>query len=453
MKKKVYRILIWIISSLALMAILYFVLLEIHPKNARRVPFYLVLLYFDIFLWVSVWKYLRNKNSLLKKLLTFLYWIPLTGTAIIALISFSHPTYLWSDFWRIYPGGIIFSAYLAKMIPVVFLLISSLLKSINVVSIDRNREISPLKVFVFDKVPYYLTFTGWTAGGIFFLFLIMGILVFSGRFEVNHQPVAINELPASFNGFKIIHLSDFHLGSWHSKNDLQKAVILINTLDPDIVVFTGDMVNFVAAEALPFTHILKEIKAKQGIYCILGNHDYGDYVKWHDPAGKEANMVELFDFYKSIGWTLLANESRLLRKSNDSILLAGVENWGRLARFPKKGDVKKALQGFEKVPVKILLSHDPTHFEDVVSRYFTDIDLTLSGHVHGFQIGLKFGTWKFSLAQYTYRFWDGFYAFDLGPDKKQYLYVNRGLGSLLYPGRLGMPPEITLIELKQNQSP
>lgn len=449
MKKRFIAIFLWIIGSIALMAVAYYVLLEIHPKNARRVPLYLVLFYLDLYLWISIWRSIRKEPILTRTFSFIFYWLPMAGAVIIAVVSFKLPNYLWGDFWRIYPGGIIFSVYMAKMISVVFLIISHFLDFIHFAGGYFKFKPSDNRKGLLIKFSHQLIKIGWATGFVFFVLLMLGIFVFSGNFEVNKQQVFIKELPEEFDGYRIVQISDLHLGSWISKNKLQKAVNLINDLEPDIFVFTGDLVNYAAVEAEKYADILSKIQSKSGNYCILGNHDYGEYVKWRNPEEKARNMEQFYDVTKMIGWKLLLNESVILKQNNDSILIIGVENWGRLSRFPKRANIDSAISGRETITTKILFSHDPTHWEDVVTQKYPDIDLTLSGHVHGFQIGLKVGKWEFSPAQFTYKYWDGFYEYQQENGMKQYLYVNRGLGSLLYPGRLGMNPEITLIELRK----
>jgi predicted MPP superfamily phosphohydrolase len=212
------------------------------------------------------------------------------------------------------------------------------------------------------------------------------------------------------------------------------------------VLFTGDLVNSTTNEAIKFRESLRAIKAKERIYAVLGNHDYGDYVNWPDARSKQQNMEMLYDFYEGLGWKLLNNENDLLKRGEDEIAIVGVENWSKNKRFPAHGDVDKALDGTENTPVKILLSHDPTHWEHVVSKQRPDVDLTLSGHTHGFQFGVEFKGFKWSLAQYMYKYWAGLYNIPQN-GKNQYLYVNRGLGMIGYPGRVGILPEITFIEL------
>jgi len=265
-------------------------------------------------------------------------------------------------------------------------------------------------------------------------------------FRVRHVSLNLRKLPSSFEGLRIVQISDLHLGSWASTDPIEEAVSIINDLDPDLVLFTGDLVNYSTSEAYRFREALSRIEARHGIYAILGNHDYGDYVNWNSEQEREENMVAMYRFFDEIGWKLLRNQHDILEIDQEMIALVGVENWSANPRFPRLGNLAKALGGTEGVPVKILLSHDPSHWEKEVSLNYPDIDITLSGHTHGFQFGVELKRFKWSIAQYVYKYWAGLYEIEKHGNP-QYLYVNRGLGMIGYPGRVGILPEITLITL------
>jgi len=232
------------------------------------------------------------------------------------------------------------------------------------------------------------------------------------------------------------------LGSWTNENPLMELVTMVNDLKPDAIFFTGDLVNFSTREAFKYESVLKLLKAKYGIYSILGNHDYGDYVNWETPEKKAENMQQLYDFYKELDWTLLRNEHAIIKKNKQKLAVLGVENWGNNPRFPQLGDVKKASEGLDPNLIKILLSHDPSHWDKVISTEHPEIELTLSGHTHGFQFGIEIPGFRWSPAQYLYKYWAGLYN-----QNNQYLNVNRGTGFLGYPGRIGILPEITELTL------
>lgn len=263
-------------------------------------------------------------------------------------------------------------------------------------------------------------------------------------FRVSHRTLEISGLPDAFEGFRIGQISDLHIGSFTTKHAFGKGVWLLQNENPDVIFFTGDLINARAEECDPFMDLLEHIQAPHGVYAVLGNHDYGGYEKWSSKKAREANFNQLLDTFKHLQWDLLLNESRLLNKGDEAIGIAGVENWGRQERMPKRGDLEAALQGLEGLETIILLSHDPTHWKDKVLPHPAHIDLTLSGHTHGAQFGLHTKRLRWSPAQYVYKHWSGLYQED-----GQYLYVNRGFGYHGFPGRIGMPAEITILTLKK----
>ncbi|MEL6356806.1 MAG: metallophosphoesterase, partial [Bacteroidota bacterium] len=287
----------------------------------------------------------------------------------------------------------------------------------------------------------FLSSFGLLMGGIPFATLTYGIVRNQYRFKRYAADVPVEGLPKELDGLKIVQISDMHSGSWTRLEPLQRAVDMINEEAADVVCFTGDIVNDKAEEMEPFVNIFKQISAKHGVYSVLGNHDYGDYAQWKDKAAKQANMEQLFDVHRRLGWDLLRDEHRLLEINGRKFGVLGVENWSA-KRFGKRGDLKKAHAGSEVADAKILLSHDPTHWEAQVQNY-PDIDLTLSGHTHGFQFGIEIPGIRWSPAQYIYKQWAGLYQAG-----RQHLYVNRGLGFLGYPGRVGILPEISVLTLR-----
>jgi uncharacterized protein len=283
--------------------------------------------------------------------------------------------------------------------------------------------------------------------------LILGGLSVSGflygitnryNYQVKKLKISFKNLPANFRGLKIVQISDIHAGSFDSKEAVLRGVEKILAQQPDIIFFTGDLVNNKAEEIKPYMDVFARLKAPLGVYSTLGNHDYGDYVQWDSAEAKAANLEELKQIHGYMGWKLMMNEHVVLEKGKDKIAVLGIENWGAKANFPKYGDMRKAYAGLpeKNVPFKILLSHDPSHFDAQVQSMYKDIDLTLSGHTHGMQFGVEIPGIKWSPVKYVYSKWAGLYQ-----TGAQYLYVNRGYGFLGYPGRLGILPEITVIEL------
>lgn len=276
------------------------------------------------------------------------------------------------------------------------------------------------------------------------------------QIEVTHELFQSPKVPESFNGYKIVQLSDLHVGTWgRDTTFVSNLVDTVNSINPDLIVFTGDIVNRQTGELLPFVEILSRLKSKDGVYSILGNHDYGDYVDWPSSAEKEKNLLQLKEQQRKMGWHLLNNESVFIRNGEDSLLLVGVENWGE-PPFPQYGDLNKALAKNRNNRVnqndsnfKILLSHDPEHWNQEVSKD-TNIDLTLSGHTHAMQAIVKIGNWKWSPAQFRYEQWGGRFDRDNENGEHTALYVNTGSGAVGMPARLlAAYPEVTVITLKK----
>lgn len=285
---------------------------------------------------------------------------------------------------------------------------------------------------------------GLIIAGIPFTSMLYGITKGKYDFRVNKVKLAFDNLPKAFEGFKIVQISDIHAGSFDSREAIIDGINLVNDQAADLVLFTGDLVNNDSREITPFIQDFKALKAPYGVYSVLGNHDYGDYKKWNSAKDKQENMELLYQYQKEMGFQLLNNENAIISKGDDVIGIYGVENWGN-PPFPQNGDLDMALSGREDLDFKILLSHDPTHWDKKVTGHPVHIDLTLSGHTHGMQFGVEIPGFKWSPIKYVYPQWAGLYTKD-----NQQLYVNRGFGFLGFPGRVGIWPEITLIELTGN---
>ncbi|MEP6804852.1 MAG: metallophosphoesterase, partial [Flavobacterium sp.] len=280
-----------------------------------------------------------------------------------------------------------------------------------------------------------------------FLSLIYGIFEGKYNFKVFKQTIYFPDLPDAFDGFKITQISDVHSGSFDNPDKINYAIDLINQQEADMILFTGDIVNTHAKEMHPWLETFNRIKPyKYGKFSVLGNHDYGEYVTWPSEQEKDHNFEEIKKLYGQIGFELLLNEHTYIQKGADKIALIGVENWGQ--NFKKAGDLNKASQNVDQDDFKVLMSHDPSHWEYEIKNHPKNFHLTLSGHTHGMQFGIEIpGYFKWSLAQYIYKQWAGLYE-NVG----RYVYVNRGFGFHAYPGRVGIMPEITVIELKKGNN-
>ncbi|WP_241502263.1 metallophosphoesterase [Hymenobacter glacialis] len=280
-------------------------------------------------------------------------------------------------------------------------------------------------------------------GAIPFVALLWGMVRGATDYQVRRVTLRFPNLPPAFDGFKVVQISDLHTGSFSSTEPLERAVALINKQAADLVLMTGDLVNNRATEVEPHMPALAGIKSELPIFSSLGNHDYGDYVQWESPAEKRANLERLMQNHAKMGWTLINDTSHTITRGEDKIAVLGVQNWSGHSNFPKYGNLPQAHAASGDAPFKILLSHDPSHWEAQVLNY-PDIDLTLSGHTHGMQFGVNLSFLKWSPVQYVYKQWAGLYE-----QGRQKLYVNTGLGYLGYPGRVGFLPEITVFELRR----
>lgn len=276
--------------------------------------------------------------------------------------------------------------------------------------------------------------------------LFLGMLRGKYNYKVIKHQLSFNRLPKDFNGFKIVHISDFHCGSFDNKEKLTYGIDLINKQEPDIILFTGDMVNNIADEILPWKSLISSLNAPYGKYAVLGNHDYGDYTSWNSDEEKVNNFKKLIALQNEMGFKMLNNASEKIKVNQSTIDLLGVENWG--SGFKQKGNLDLALTNTRSNDFKILMSHDPTHWKEKVLPHKQHIDLTLSGHTHGMQFGIEIpGIIKWSPAKYRYKHWAGIYQ-----ELNKVINVNRGFGFLAYPGRVGIYPEITLITLQNKES-
>jgi predicted MPP superfamily phosphohydrolase len=408
---------------------------------AFQLPLFLPVLYLLIIAEISFYKkVIRQQPKRKYWLMTIFFVLPWLSTIIFAITSIVYHHAYWKAEVRIYSIAVILSIFVGHLPPLFFYYIQKIISK-------KNPE---PKVAIHGQWSRrkFIHRLGWTISGLSISAMTSGFLVFNHRFKIHFQRLGFESLASSFNGFRILQISDMHLGSWDRIEMMSELVDLINRQEADIVVFTGDLVDYMTSEAYRFEDELARIKAKVAIYAILGNHDYGDYFRWDTPSAKEENFQSLIRFYRKLNWKLLRNESLFIEKEGKKILLSGVENWGDMKRYQKLADLEKTYQGFEDAQFKILLSHNPVHWEKHVLNFPVHIDLSLCGHTHGGQIGIELKNCRWSPIQYLYHYWAGWYE-EKNKLTNTYpqLYVNRGTGSIGYPGRLGILPEITVIEL------
>ncbi|MGM0572864.1 MAG: metallophosphoesterase [Bacteroidota bacterium] len=392
--------------------------------------------------------HLLPRGSRPGRIATRLYWL-VDGILVLFILAWLYfirnteiPDYVTYRRFFYIAGGVML-VFLPK---VVFMLFVAL------------NDLKSLLVRVFQSAPAGISRTGKTPqlpvgsriiliAGLFMSLTAFGVILHGmtlGRyhFRVEHETIVFDHLPAAFDGYRIIHFSDTHLGSYPGTGAVNKGVGMINDLDGDIILFTGDLINNRPAEARHFIPIFERLNAPDGLYAVLGNHDLGDYRRWSTIEKKSVNMDALTKLYNDMGFTLLRNEHRFIQREGDSLLVAGVDNWG-LPPFSQYGDLSLALKSGEEAPFQILLTHDPSHWRAEVIPD-TDIDLTLSGHTHGMQFGISTRRFQWSPAAWVYPEWNGLYH-----EGEQKIYVNRGFGFLSFPGRIGMSPEITVLTLRK----
>jgi predicted MPP superfamily phosphohydrolase len=363
------------------------------------------------------------------------YWtlslLAITGLIILPYLHFQKQAKLGKAKVFTMIAGLFFAKFLGSLV----FLFDDIRRGLVFIAGDHSSAIP--RSFVFSTV-------GLVAAASLFLLLIYG---FRNKYRYRLTRVNLNydNLPEAFKGLKVVHISDIHSGSFTNKEAVQKGVRKIMEQAPDLILFTGDLVNNVADEMHEYMDVFNQLSAPLGVYSTLGNHDYGDYVKWESMDKKHANLEKLKQVHADLGWRLLMNEHVVLEREGHKIAVIGIENWSAKARFPSYGNLQKAYAGAEVYPFKILMSHDPSHWKAEVVESYTDIDLTLAGHTHGMQFGFEIPWLKWSPVKYVYKEWAGLY--EHRREGKQNLYINRGFGFIGYPGRVGILPEITLLEL------
>ncbi len=403
----------------------------------------LVMLLLDLYVYQAMRVVTQNAHERTRFIVHTSYWV-LSALTLAVVLSFPYiQTLQTSKIFRNYVFAILVGLFFAKILGSVFFLADDL---------RRGALWLMSKIFPGTGAQYmgeesgisrsvFLSWTGLAVGGTLFGTLLYG---FGNKYNYQVRKIKLRfpNLPASFRGLKLVQISDIHSGSFQDKQAVAHGIDLVMQQKADLVLFTGDLVNDRASEMDEYKALFSRIKAPMGVYSTLGNHDYGDYVSWPSDAAKKANLEQLKQVHADMGWRLLMNEHVLLEKGGERIALLGIENWGAKGRFPKYGKMTQAYPGTETVPFKILMSHDPSHWDAEVKLKYPAIDLMLAGHTHGMQFGLENPYFKWSPVQWMYKEWAGLYE-----DGKQKLYVNRGFGFIGYPGRVGILPEITVIEL------
>jgi predicted MPP superfamily phosphohydrolase len=401
---------------------------------------FMVLLDFYVF---QIVKTVAHGSHRTRTIIFISYWIISIAALIILFVLPLLHLDNYSRGVRSTVFAIFIGLFIAKLIASVFFLVDDIRRGIQWLVgklFFRDTEGEQIEEERISR-SLFLSWLGLGVGGTLFGSLLLG---FTNKYnyKVKKLKLAYSNLPASFKGLKVVQISDIHSGSFTDKSAVQKGVEKILQLKPDLILFTGDLVNNKSEEMKNYMDVFGQLTAPMGVYSTLGNHDYGDYTQWPSKEAKKQNLEYLKQIHGELGWRLLMNENVLLERNGEQIAVIGVENWSSKARFPKYGDLAKAYTGTENIPFKILMSHDPSHWDAEVRTKYNDIDLMLAGHTHGMQFGVEIPWLKWSPVQYVYKQWAGLYE-----EGRQKLYVNRGFGFIGYPGRVGILPEITLFEL------
>jgi predicted MPP superfamily phosphohydrolase len=406
--------------------------------------FCLVLFLLDLYVFQAVKHVISANSGRSRYWISFVYW-SVSVAMILSLFFFLNTSPdLAGRRVRNYLFALIAGLLLAKLSAAIFLVIDDGRRLVQWIY-NRFSNVGIIAGASSGEMMSRSTFLSWIGLAAGSTLLGSWVYGFGNKYSYKVRSLRIKDeqLPVSFRGLKIVQISDIHAGSFTDKAAVEKGVQKILEQQPDLILFTGDLVNDMATEMQGYMDLFARLEAPLGVYSILGNHDYGDYVKWPiRGVSKEQNLLDLQKIHADLGWKLLMNEHVVLQRGNDRIALIGVENWSAKSAFPKRGLLSKAYEGCREYPYKILMTHDPSHWEAEVQTSYPDINLSLSGHTHGMQFGVELPGFRWSPVQYVYKQWAGLYE-----NNGQKLYVNRGFGFIGYPGRVGIMPEITVLEL------
>lgn len=408
--------------------------------------FLLVLLLVDLYVFQAVKSLSQGLPTKTKYIVYGVYW-GISILSISLMLALAYTSFeSWHKMLRTYLFATMIGLFFAKTVASAFFLIDDGRRLIQWLASLFVPSLNPKNAGIEAGITRsaFLSWAGFAVGGTLFGALLYG---FGNKYKYNLNKVALQfpNLPSLFKGFKIIHISDIHSGSFTDKVAVKKGIDLINKQNADVILFTGDLVNYSADEMNEYVDIFQLLTAKHGVYATLGNHDYGfptAETKEERQIKQLANAAAVAQVHQKLGWKLLSNTHSIIERQGQSIAVLGVDNTSAKVNFPSFGKLKDAHAGSAEVPFKILMSHDPSHWNSEVTKQFSDIDLTLSGHTHGMQFGVEIPGFRWSPVKYVYKQWAGLYEQDA-----QKLYVNRGFGFIGYPGRVGILPEITLIEL------
>lgn len=401
-----------------------------------------------VFLFVDWYAFQLFKTAFLgfsattRQILNWLYLaFMLLALASFFYYHFGNPDTLGKHA-RTFLMTVVFMHYLSKVVLMLFAFIDDIQRGVRWAVFKFSNPVAETNTSGITRSEF-IAKTGIIVAAAPIISLSWGIISGAHDYRVRRINVPIKGLPRALEGIKIAQISDIHSGSFWNKTAVKGGVEMLLKEKPDLALFTGDLVNNKATEMSEWGSIFSKVEAPLGTYSVFGNHDYGDYTQWESPQAKQKNIADLTSIHKNMGWELLINENRIIEIDGEQLSVIGIENWGAKANFPKYGKMDVAMMGVPEGSTKVLLSHDPSHWQAEVLPKYLEIDLTLSGHTHGMQFGVEIPGFKWSPVQYMYDEWAGLYQ-----SKNQYLYVNRGFGYIGYPGRFGILPEITILTLQ-----
>ncbi len=404
----------------------------------------LILFLLDLYVYQAVKILSQDRAEWLKLAWRGSFWVTTLASFALILTMLSPESAYWSEAVKNISRAGLFIFYISKLLFAFFMFIDDIRRLAQYTfhyfrQTHIGLEINRSEVLL--GLAFFMAFIPFSS-------LIYGMVRNPYRYQVLKETIFLPALKESPD-IKIVHISDIHSGSFANPDAVKKGIDIINSLQPDFVFFTGDIVNSKSDELTPYIPIFKEINPKNEVFSVLGNHDYGDYAQWNSIDAKRQNMQQLIDGHASMGWDLLLDEHRVINWYGKNIVIAGIQNSSGSPRFKSYGNPNKALQETDSADVILLLSHDPSFWESGILSLKQKVDVTFSGHTHGFQFGVEIPGWfKWSPVQYVYKQWAGLYE-----KENQFLYINRGFGFLGYPGRVGILPEITEITLTGTQQP
>lgn len=431
----------------------------------RIITILVILILFDTYAFQAIRTLTSGLLPSSRKIIFISYWLFSAAFYVLFVMTISGQFIHANRTFVVFITGLFFAMILSKILMVLPLLIEDIYRIVNkiftVLFSDKASGTGTSKFLISRKK--FISQVSAGIGGLTFAGLGYGVMKGAHDYKLHEVSVGLKKLPQSFSGLRIGHISDIHSGSFWNIHAVERGVDLLMAQKPDVIFFTGDLVNNIADEMNEhYIRIFSKLKAPMGVYSCLGNHDYGDYFEWPDKHTlrpfentksskshmsplQAANLDKLISVHKQMGWDLLMNENRVLERGDDKIAIMGIENFGAKGRFPKYGKMADAHKGIENIETKLLLSHDPSHWEFEVLKKYTDISIMFAGHTHGAQFGIETANFQWSPVKYMYKQWAGLYQ-----KNEQFLYVNRGFGYLGYPGRLGIRPDISILTLKNS---